>query len=67
MKYYIFLGDFTLEDYGQIVLQFTYYERFHTKLETLTIVKSVFMIFKALKDFLDLACYSVDRPNGLYK
>ena len=67
MKYFIFLTAFTLEDCGQVVLQFFYYERFHTQIKTLTIVNGTFMILISFKSLLDLANYSVDRDNGLYK
>ena len=67
MKYYIFLTAFTLEDYGQVFLQFYYYERFETQVKTLTIVNGVFMVVLSFKSMLDLAMYSVDRKNGLYK
>ena len=67
MKYFIFLTAFTLEDYGQVFLQFYYYERFQTQVKTLTIVNGVFMVVLSFKSMLDLAMYSVDRKNGLYK
>ena len=67
MKYFIFLTAFTLEDYGQVLLQFYYYERFQTQGSTMTIVNGVFMVLLSLKSMLDLALYSVDNKNGLYK
>ena len=67
MKYFIFLTAFTLEDCGQVFLQFYFYERFHTQIKTLTIVNGIFMILISLKSMLDMAKYSVDRKNGLYK
>ena len=67
MKYFIFLTAFTLEDYGQVFIQFFYYERYQTQVKTLTIVNGVFMALLSFKSMLDLASYSVDRENGLYK
>ena len=67
MKYFIFLTAFTLEDYGQVFLQFYYYERFQTQVKTLTIINGVFMVLSSLKSTVDLALYSVDRKNGFYK
>ena len=67
MKYFIYLTAFTLEDCGQVFLQFYYYERFHTQIKTLTIVNGIFMVLMSFKSMLDMAKYSVDRKNGLYK
>ena len=67
MKYFIFLTAFTLEDCGQVFLQFFYYERFDPQVKTLTIVNGTFMILVSFKSMLDLAKYSVEKDNGLYK
>ena len=67
MKYFIFLTAFTLEDYGQVFLQFYYYERFQTHDKALTTINGIFMVFVSFKGLLDLALYSVDEENGLYK
>ena len=67
MKYFIFLTAFTLEDYGQVFLQFYYYERFQTQVKILTIVNGVFMVLLSFKSMLDVVLYSVDRQNGSYK
>ena len=67
MKYYIFLTAFTLEDYGQVFIQFFYYERFQTKVKTLTIVNGIFMVLITFKSTLDMAMYSVERKDGQYK
>ena len=67
MKYFIYLTAFTLEDFGQVIIQFYYYERFETELSPLGIVNSIFMFIMSLKTVVDLARYSVDTKAGLYK
>ena len=67
MKYFIFLTAFTLEDYDQVFIQFYYYERFQTQVKTLTMVNGAFMALLSFKSVCDLALYSVERKNGLYK
>ena len=67
MKYFIFLTAFTLEDYGQVFLQFYFYERFQSQVSILTIVNGIFMVLLSFKTMLDLTLYSVDRKNGLYR
>ena len=67
MKYFIFLTAFTLEDYGQVFLQFYYYERFQTQVKVLTIVNGIFMVLLSLKSLLDVAMYAVETKNGSYK
>ena len=67
MKYFIYLTAFTLEDCGQVFLQFYYYERFDTKINFITIVNGSFMVLMSFKSMVDMAKYSVDRDNGLYK
>ena len=67
MKYFIFLTAFTLEDYGQVFLQFYYYERFQTRVKYLTLVNGIFMVLLSFKGMLDLATYSAERKSGLYE
>ena len=67
MKYFIYLTAFTLEDCGQVYIQFFFYERYHTEMKTLTIVNGVFMILMSFKSMIDLAKYSVQDKYGNYK
>ena len=64
MKYYIYLTAFTLEDCGQVSIQFFFYERYNTKLKTITIINGVFMIMMSLKTMIDLVKY---KQKGSYK
>ena len=66
MKFLISLIAFTLEDCGQAIIQFYYYERYMTQVTTLTIVNAYFMAFFSLKSFIELANYSVDDESGNY-
>ena len=67
MKYFIFLTAFTLEDYGQVFLQFYYYERFQTQVKMMTVVNGIFMVLLSFKSLLDLALDSVEKKSGVYK
>ena len=67
MKYFIYLTAFTLEDCGQVFIQFFFYERYHTEMKTLTIVNGLFMVLMSFKSMIDLAKYSVEDKHGNYK
>ena len=67
MKYFIYLTAFTLEDCGQVFIQFFFYERYHTDMKTLTVVNGIFMILMSFKSVIDLAKYSVEDKHGNYK
>ena len=67
MKYFIFLIAFTLEDCGQALLQFYYYERFQSQFNILTIINGVYTALKSLYNMVSMAMYSVKRKNGLYE
>ena len=66
MKFLISLIAFTLEDCGQAVIQLFYYERFMTQVSLLTLINAFFMVFLSLKNFIQLANYSVDDEKGNY-
>ena len=67
MKYYIFLTAFTLEDCGQVYIQFFFYERYNTELRTMTIVNGVFMILISFKTMLDMWKYTLHEEAGKHK
>ena len=67
MKYYIYLTAFTLEDCGQVYIQFFFYERYNTELKKTTIVNGVFMILISFKSMLDLAKYTLEDDVGSHK
>ena len=67
MKYFIFLTSVTLEDYGQVFIQFFYHERYTTQSSNLTIINSILMVILSLKRLIDLADSPVDDRNGNYK
>ena len=67
MRYFIYLTAFTLEDCGQVFIQFFFYERYHTEVKTLTIVNGIFMVLMSLKSMIDLAKYNVDTVYGDYE
>ena len=66
MKYFTFLTAFTLEDYGQVFLQFYYYERYQTGYNSLTIVNGIFMNLLSLKSMFDLANSSTFKRCGTF-
>ena len=66
MKYIVSLTAFTLEDYGQVVIQYYFYERYSTEASTLTKVNAGFMVLLSFKTFIDYANYSVSDENGNY-
>ena len=67
MKYYIFLTAFTLEDCGQVYIQFFYYERYNTELKPITIVNGIFMIVVSFKTMLDMIKYMFQSDPGKQK
>ena len=67
MNFFVYLAGFTLEDCGQVLLQFYFQERFHSQVKAITIVNSVFMMLLSLKTLISMALYSVDKASGGYK
>ena len=67
MKYFIFLTAFTLEDCGQVLIQFYYYERFDTQFETLTILNGAFMVVMSFKGVVDKVLEAVAKFHGHFE
>ena len=67
MRYFINLTAFTLEDCGQVFIQFFFYERYNTEVKVLPIVNAVFMVLYSLKTMIDCAKYDVDNEYGDYE
>ena len=67
MNFFIYLAGFTLEDCGQVLLQFYFQERYQTQVNIFTIFNSVFMVLMSFKTLISLTMYSVDKATGEYK
>ena len=65
-KYFVFLAAFTLEDFGQVYLQYVYYEQFSTKISKTPIIKGAVMTLIAAQTVIDLAKLNVFTKSGKY-
>ena len=65
-KYFVFLAAFTLEDFGQVYLQYVYYEQFSTKISKIPIIKGAVMTLIATQTIFDLAKLNASTKSGTY-